>query len=57
MNKAPDILIVLAAVSMVVGVMSRLTMIPIAGIFASAFLTFAGVCLLMAIALILRGKK
>lgn len=56
MKKAADLAIVVAVVSIVVGILSRLIVKPIAGIFASAFLEFSAVCLLLAIALILREK-
>jgi uncharacterized ion transporter superfamily protein YfcC len=56
MKKLADIAIVLAIISVVVGIISRLLVHPIAGIFASAFLQFSGVCLLLAIALLLREK-
>ena len=56
MKKLGDVLIGLAAVSLVVGVISRLSRVPVQGIFANAFLLFAGVCLLFSIALSLREK-
>lgn len=56
MKKLADVAIIIAVVSTIVGVISRLAMQPIAGVFAGAFLTFAGVCLLLAIALLLREK-
>lgn len=56
MKKLADIAIILGVISIVVGIISRLVVQPIAGIFASAFLQFAGVCLLLAIALLLREK-
>jgi len=56
MKKIADVVIVVAVVSLVAGIISRLTMNPINGIFASAFLEFAGVCLLLAIALFMRAK-
>jgi len=56
MKKAADLVIGIAVISAVIGIISRLMMKPISGIFASAFLDFAGVCLLLAIALVLREK-
>jgi len=56
MKKLADIAIIIAVISVVVGIISRLTLKPVAGIFANAFLNFAGVCLLLAIALLLRQK-
>jgi hypothetical protein len=56
MKKAADLAIGIAVISTVVGIISRFMMKPIVGIFASAFLEFSGVCLLLAIALSLREK-
>jgi len=56
MKKLADVAIILAMISVVLGIISRLVVQPIAGIFANAFLQFAGVCLLLAIALLLREK-
>ena len=56
MKKMADIAIGIAVISTIVGIISRLTLKPVQGIFANAFLEFAGVCLLLAIALILREK-
>ncbi len=56
MKKIADIVIILAVISGVVAIISRLLVQPVMGIFASAFLEFAGVCLLLAIALLLREK-
>lgn len=56
MKKLADVAIIVAVVSVIVGIISRLLVQPIAGIFAGAFLQFAGVCLLLAIALLLREK-
>ena len=56
MKKVADIATIVAVISVVVGAISRLTMRPIYGMQAHAFLEFAGVCLLFAIALQLRGK-
>ena len=46
-----------AAISLIVGIISRLTITPVgpAGIEAQAFLGFANTCLLVAITLILLG--
>ena len=56
MKKAADLVIGIAVISAIVGIMSRLTVKPVAGIFASAFLEFSAVCLLLAIALLVREK-
>ena len=56
MKKLADVIIVIGVVSMVFGIISRFTMTPVKGIFASAFLEFAGVCMLLAIALLVREK-
>jgi len=56
MKKLADVAIILGMISVVLGIISRLVVQPIAGIFANAFLQFAGVCLLLAIALLLREK-
>jgi len=56
MKKVADMVIGIAVISAVVGIISRLMVKPVSGIFASAFLEFAGVCLLLAIALIVREK-
>lgn len=59
MKKAADIAIVIALVSLVAGVISRVTFKPLTSwaLLAHAFLDFAGVCLLFAIAIFLREKK
>ena len=56
MKKAADAIIGVAILSTVVGIISRLMMKPVSGIYASAFLEFSAVCLLLAIALLLREK-
>lgn len=58
MKKMGDIAIGIALISLVVGVVSRVTMKPVTnwGLMAHAFLDFAGVCLLFAIAIFLREK-
>ena len=56
MKKAADFAIGIAIISTAVGIISRLMVKPIAGIFASAFLDFSAVCLLLAIALLVREK-
>ena len=56
MKKVADLAIGVAVVSAIIGIMSRLTIKPIAGIFAGAFLEFSAVCLLLAIALLVREK-
>ena len=54
MKKICEALIVVAAVSLIVGVISRLIVEPIMGIEAQAFLQFTQACLLFAIALAAR---
>jgi len=56
MKKAADLAIGIAVISAVIGIISRLMVKPVAGIFASAFLDFSAVCLLLAIALLVREK-
>ena len=56
MKKAADLAIGVAVVSAVVGIISRLMVKPVLGIFAGAFLNFSAICLLLAIALLLREK-
>ena len=54
MRKICEAFIVVAAISLIVGVISRLMVKPIIGIEAQAFLQFAQACLLFAIAIGLR---
>jgi len=54
MKKICEALIVVAAISLIVGVISRLIVKPIMGIEAQAFLQFTQACLLFAIALAAR---
>jgi hypothetical protein len=56
MKKLADVAIIVAVISLIAGMASRLIMKPLAGIYASAFLQFSAVCLLLAIALFLREK-
>ena len=56
MKKVADVIIVVAVISIIVGIISRVTMKPISGVFASSLLEFAGVCLLLAISLLLRKE-
>ena len=56
MKKAADLAIGIAVISAVIGIISRLMVKPVVGIFASAFLEFSAVCLLLAIALLVRKK-
>lgn len=58
MKALTTILIVVAAISAVVGVISRLAMVPVlpVGLTAAAFFGFADTCLLLAIALALVKK-
>jgi hypothetical protein len=54
MRKICEAFIVVAAISLIVGVISRLMVKPIMGIDAQAFLQFTQACLLFAIALAAR---
>jgi len=54
MRKICEAFIVVAAVSLIVGVISRLMVKPIMGIEAQAFLQFTQACLLFAVALAAR---
>lgn len=56
MKVVSDIAIVLAVISVVVGIVSRFTVAPVMGVEAHAFLDFSMVCLLLAIAVLLREK-
>jgi len=56
MKKIADGVLVLGVIGIIVGIISRLTMTPVMGIFASATFQFSGVCLLLAIAMLLREK-
>ena len=56
MKKVADAVIIIGVISIIVGIISRITMRPVSGVFANAFLGFSGVCFLLAIALILREK-
>ncbi len=54
MRKICEVFIVVAAVSLIVGIISRLIVKPILGIEAQAFLQFTQTCLLFAIAIVAR---
>ena len=54
MRKICDVFIILAAVSLVLGIISRLLMKPFLAIEAQAFLQFTQTCLLFAIAIAAR---
>ena len=54
MRKICEAFIVVAAVSLIVGLISRLMVQPILGIEAQAFLQFTQACLLFAVALAAR---
>jgi hypothetical protein len=61
MKAIANAVLLLAVVSLILGIISRFIMIPIpiapgGGVEASVFLQFANVCLLLAIALLLKGK-
>jgi len=57
MKNIVNVVLVIAAISLVAGIISRLSVVPIvlgrAEIFAEAFLAFTNTCLLLAIVLIL----
>jgi len=54
MRKVCEAFIVVAVISLIVGVISRLIVKPILGIEAQAFLQFTQACLLFAIAIVAR---
>lgn len=56
MKLAADIAIVIGIISVVIGIVSRWSIVPVMGIEAHAFLDFSAVCLLLAVALSLREK-
>lgn len=57
MKNLANIAIVLAAISLVIGIISRLALNPIAGLESRAFVGFTAICLLFAIALsVVKGK-
>jgi len=56
MKKIADVSLITGAVSLIAGVISRLITQPLGGVYASAFLQFAAVCILLAIALMIREK-
>lgn len=56
MKKLGDVFLIIAAISTAVGIISRVTMTPVNGIFANAFLQFAVLSVLFSIALSLRAK-
>jgi len=56
MKKISDLCIMVAVISLVVAVISRFALKPVVGIFANSILEFAGVCLLLSIAVSLREK-
>jgi len=57
MKQIAIISVIVAVVSLVVGIISRLTLRPINGIEAQAFLRLSQTLLLLAIALVLLEKK
>ncbi|MFC1658781.1 hypothetical protein ACFL1D_05305 [Candidatus Omnitrophota bacterium] len=62
MKAVANIVLIVAVVSLVLGIYSRLTLNPLPfapgkGIEAQAFLQFTNTCLLIAIALMVKGKK
>jgi len=62
MKAIVNISLVAAAISLVIGIISRLTITPIPlapgkGIEAQAFLAFTNTCLLIAIALMVKAKQ
>ena len=54
MRKICEAFIVVAAISLVLGIISRLMVKPVMGIDAQAFLQFAQACLLFAVAIAAR---
>ena len=56
MKKIPDVCIAVAIISAVIAIISRFSMKPVAGVYAGSILEFAGVCLLLAIAVSVREK-
>ena len=60
MKAIANIAVVVAVISLVIGIISKLVLKPIAlfgGLDASAFLTFTNTCFLLAIVLILLERK
>lgn len=61
MKKAANLALALAGISLVIGIISRITIKPIPnldyGLEAQAFLMFTNTCLLAAIAFLLMEKK
>ena len=57
MRQIANGLVIVAVISMVVGIISRMTLTPIQGIESQAMFNFANTCLLLVIALILLEKK
>jgi hypothetical protein len=57
MKNLANVAIVLAAISLLVGIISRLSLKPIAGLEGRAFIGFTAICLLFAIALSVLKEK
>lgn len=57
MKNIANIAIIIAAISLLVGVISRLSLTPIAGLESRAYVGFTAICLLFAIALSLLKEK
>lgn len=57
MKGIPNLFIVIAAICTVVGVFSRISLTPVAGIESRAMIGFAALCLLFSIAISLQGKE
>lgn len=57
MKNIANIAIIIAAVSLLVGVISRLSLTPIAGLESRAYIGFTAICLLFSIALSLLKEK
>ena len=57
MKKLADGILIIAVVSVIIGIVSRLTWTPVRGIAAKEFLQFSVFCTLFAIALFLREAK
>lgn len=57
MKGLPNVFIIIAAISTVLGLFSRISITPIAGIESRAMIGFAAICLLFSIATSLQSKE
>lgn len=57
MKGIAQVAIIIAAVSLLVGVISRLSLAPIAGLESRAYVGFSAICLLLSIALSVLKEK